>query len=362
MKEVTVNLGPRSYPILIGPGLLHESGVVANWLPGKQALVVTNTTIAPLYLSRVQAGLSGYDTHSLVLPDGEQFKTLALMNQIVTELLRLRFSRDACIIALGGGVIGDVAGFAAACYQRGIAFIQIPTTLLAQVDSAVGGKTAVNHELGKNMIGAFHQPRAVISDTEVLKTLPRRELCAGLAEVIKYGLIRDAEFFQWLEQNLDLLLALEADALEYAIQRSCAIKARIVAEDETETGVRALLNFGHTFGHAMETALGYRVWLHGEAVAAGMAVAADLSARLGRIDANAVERINKLLLHSGLPTSLVPGLSAQRIRDLMGVDKKSKSGRLRLILLDGIGSASIAQDVDEGLLLRALNAHTQASP
>lgn len=255
-----------------------------------------------------------------------------------------------------------MAGFAAACYQRGIAFIQIPTTLLAQVDSAVGGKTAVNHELGKNMIGAFHQPRAVISDTEVLKTLPRRELCAGLAEVIKYGLIRDAEFFQWLEQNLDLLLALEADALEYAIQRSCAIKARIVAEDETETGVRALLNFGHTFGHAMETALEYRVWLHGEAVAAGMAVAADLSARLGRIDANAVERINKLLLHSGLPTSLVPGLSAQRIRDLMGVDKKSKSGRLRLILLDGIGSASIAQDVDEGLLLRALNAHTQASP
>lgn len=359
MKEVKVNLGDRSYRILIGAGILSEPGVIGRWLPGKQVLVVTNTTVAPLYLSRVLDGLTAYEAQALVLPDGEQFKTLGLMNQIITELLRLKFSRDACIIALGGGVIGDVAGFAAACYQRGIALVQVPTTLLAQVDSSVGGKTAVNHESGKNMIGAFHQPRAVISDPEVLATLPRRELCAGVAEVIKYGLIRDPEFFQWLEQNLDRLLALEAEALEYAIARSCSIKAQIVSEDETETGVRALLNLGHTFGHAMETALGYRLWLHGEAVAAGMVVAADLSARLGRIDAVATQRITRILERCGLPTRLAPGLSAQGVRELMGVDKKSKSGRLRLVLLDAIGSANIASDVDERLLLAALSAHAQ---
>ena len=360
MMEVKVHLGARSYPILIGTGILSAPGVLSRWLPGKQALVVTNTTVAPLYLSRVQAGLVRHEAHALILPDGEQFKTLALMNQIITELLRLRFSRDACIIALGGGVIGDVAGFAAACYLRGIAFIQIPTTLLAQVDSSVGGKTAVNHELGKNMIGAFHQPRAVISDTEVLATLPQRELCAGLAEVIKYGLIRDPAFFQWLEQNLDRLLALETEALLHVIEQSCRIKAQIVSEDETETGVRALLNFGHTFAHAIETALGYRLWLHGEAVAAGMAIAADLSARSGRIDAAATQRIVKIVQRCGLPTGLAPGLTAQRIRELMGVDKKSKSGQLRLILLDAIGSANSAGGVDEKLLLAALNAHAQA--
>jgi 3-dehydroquinate synthase len=359
MKDVKVNLGDRSYRILIGAGILSEPGIVGRWLPGKQVLVVTNTTVAPLYLSRILAGLTAYDAQSLVLPDGEQFKTLGLMNQIITELLRLRFSRDACIIALGGGVIGDVAGFAAACYQRGIALVQVPTTLLAQVDSSVGGKTAVNHESGKNMIGAFHQPRVVISDPEVLATLPRRELCAGMAEVIKYGLIRDPDFFQWLEQNLDRLLALEGDALEYAIERSCAIKAQIVSEDETETGVRALLNFGHSFGHAMETALGYRLWLHGEAVAAGMVVAADLSARLERIDAVSMQRITNIVQRCGLPTGLAPGLSAQAVRALMGVDKKSKSGRLRLVILDAIGSASIVSDVDEEMLLAALNAHVQ---
>jgi len=359
MKEVRVNLGKRSYPVLIGAGILSEANVVGRWLPGRQALVVTNTTVAPLYLSRVLAGLSAHDVHSLVLPDGEQFKNLELMNTIITELLRLRFSRDACIVALGGGVIGDVAGFAAACYQRGIALVQVPTTLLAQVDSSVGGKTAVNHELGKNMIGAFHQPRAVITDPEVLATLPRRELCAGLAEVIKYGLIRDAEFFQWLEGNLDRLLALERAALEHALARSCAIKAQVVSEDETETGVRALLNFGHTFGHAMETGLGYRDWLHGEAVAAGMVVAADVSVRLGKIDAAAAARITAILGRCGLPTSLAPGLSARRVRELMGVDKKSKSGRLRLVLLDAIGSAGIAGDVDEALLLASLDAHVQ---
>jgi 3-dehydroquinate synthase len=359
MKEVNVDLGTRSYRILIGAGLLSEPGIMGRWLPGRQVLVVTNTTVAPLYLSRVLAGLTGFDAQSLVLPDGEQFKTLELMNRIITELLRLRFSRDACIIALGGGVIGDVAGFAAACYQRGIALVQVPTTLLAQVDSSVGGKTAVNHESGKNMIGAFHQPRAVLSDTDVLATLPRRELCAGLAEVIKYGLIRDREFFEWLEQHLDRLLALDGDALEYTIARSCGIKAQIVSEDETESGVRALLNFGHTFGHAMETALEYRHWLHGEAVAAGMIIAADLSMRLGRIDAAAKKRIVNIVARCGLPTGLAPGLSARGIRGLMSVDKKAKSGRLRLILLDAIGSADIAADVDEALLLAALDAHVQ---
>lgn len=359
LTEVMVELGARSYPILIGAGLLSMPGQLARWLPAKQVLVVTNTTVAPLYLDRVKASLAGCEFQSLVLPDGEQFKTLALLNQIITELLRLRFGRDACIIALGGGVIGDVAGFAAACYQRGIALVQVPTTLLAQVDSAVGGKTAVNHELGKNMIGAFHQPRAVLADTEVLATLPRRQLCAGLAEVIKYGLIRDPAFFQWLEQNLHRLLALEGEALKYAIEQSCRIKARIVSEDETEAGVRALLNFGHTFGHAIETAQEYRHWLHGEAVAAGMVIAADLSARLGRIDAAATQRITRIVRRCGLPTELAPGLSARQTRELMGVDKKSKSGKLRLVLLDAIGSAGVISDVDEQLLMAVLNAHAQ---
>lgn len=359
MRELTVDLGARSYPILIGPGILSAPGIVTRWLPGRQVLVVTNTTVAPLYLLRVQAGLAGYEAQALILPDGEQYKTLALMNQIITELLRLRFSRDACIVALGGGVVGDVAGFAAACYQRGIAIIQVPTTLLAQVDSAVGGKTAVNHELGKNMIGAFHQPRAVLSDTDVLATLPRREMCAGLAEVIKYGLIRDPAFFQWLELNLDRLLALDAEALQYSVERSCRIKAQIVSGDETETGVRALLNFGHTFAHAMETALGYRDWLHGEAVAAGMIIAADLSARMGGIDAAAVRRIVQIVQRCGLPTRMAPGLSARQIRELMDVDKKSKSGRLRLVLLDAIGSAVVANDVDEPALAAALSAHAR---
>lgn len=357
MRELRVELGPRSYPILIGSGLLGRQGVFSPLLSGNQVLVVTNTTVAPLYLSRVEAALADDgEIHALVLPDGEQHKTLALMERIITDLLRLKFSRDAAIVALGGGVIGDVAGFAAACYQRGMAFIQVPTTLLAQVDSAVGGKTAVNHPLGKNMIGAFHQPRAVLADTDVLATLPPRELRAGLAEVIKYGLIRDAEFFSWIEGNLDRLLALETMALQHAIERSCRTKAQIVSEDETEGGVRALLNFGHTFGHAIETALGYRDWLHGEAVAAGMVMAADLSARLGRVDGGVVARITRLLERCGLPVRMPAGLTRDRVRDLMGVDKKSRSGKLRLVLLDGIGTAALAGDVDDAALLQTLAA------
>ncbi|MBI1731637.1 MAG: 3-dehydroquinate synthase [Gammaproteobacteria bacterium] len=356
MREVIVDLGPRSYPILIGAGILSAPDIVTRWLPGPQALVVTNSTVAPLYLARVRDALTGSEVRTLVLPDGEQHKTLAVMNQIITELLRHRYSRDACIFALGGGVIGDIAGFAAACYQRGIAFIQIPTTLLAQVDSSVGGKTAVNHELGKNMIGAFHQPRVVLSDTEVLATLPRRELRAGMAEMIKYGLIRDAGFFRWLEENIDRLLALNADALPHAIERCCRIKAQIVAGDETEVGARALLNFGHTFGHAMETALDYRGWLHGEAVAAGMMIAAELSVRLGRIDAGAVARIADVLRRCELPTRVAPGISALRLREFMGVDKKSRSGRLRLVLLDAIGSAALEDNASDEDVMAAISA------
>jgi 3-dehydroquinate synthase len=357
VRELTVELGPRSYPILIGPDVLLRPELVCARLPGPQVLVVTNATVAPLYLERVQAALVDRDARALVLPDGEQHKTLAQMERIVTELLTLRFGRDACIIALGGGVVGDLAGFAAACYQRGIAYIQAPTTLLAQVDSAVGGKTAVNHPLGKNMIGAFHQPRAVIADTSVLRTLPQRELRAGLAEVIKYGLIRDAAFFAWLEQSLEALLALDPEALQYAIERSCRTKADIVAADETEGGDRALLNLGHTFGHAIETALDYRGWLHGEAVAAGMVIAADLSARLGRVDQDTVMRVRRLLERAGLPVRLAPGLVPRRIRELMGVDKKSRSGRLRLVLLESLGNAVLVPDVDETALMETLEAH-----
>lgn len=356
--ELKVDLGPRSYPILIGSGILARPGVFAPWLTASQVLVVTNTTVAPLYLGRVDAALAGSDTHALVLPDGEQHKNLALMERIIAELLQLKFSRDATIVALGGGVIGDVAGFAAACYQRGMAFIQVPTTLLAQVDSAVGGKTAVNHALGKNMIGAFHQPRAVLADTDVLTTLPPRELRAGLAEVIKYGLIRDAGFFTWIEANLDRLLGLEASALQYAIEQSCRAKAQIVSADETEGGVRALLNLGHTFGHAMETALEYRGWLHGEAVAAGMVMAADLSARLGRMDPGASARIERLLERCALPVRMPPGIAPGRMRELMGVDKKSRSGKLRLVLLDRIGAAALVSAVDEGALMQTLESRS----
>ncbi len=349
-RRLTVELGPRSYPILIGPGLISDPDCYRPYIRGAQVLVVSNDTVAPLYLQAVEAALVGLDCHRVILPDGEQYKDLATLNGIFDALLADRLGRDVTLIALGGGVVGDMAGFAAACYQRGVDFIQVPTTLLAQVDSSVGGKTGVNHPLGKNMIGAFHQPRAVIADTDTLGTLPDRELAAGLAEVVKYGLIRDAAFFDWLEASRERLLARDADALAEAIERSCRNKAAVVAADEREAGQRALLNLGHTFGHAIEAGLGYGSWLHGEAVAAGMVLAAELSARLGWLDPADVARTRALLAGFGLPVDPPGELSAERWLGLMAVDKKVQAGRLRLVLLRGIGDAVVTADFDADAL------------
>ena len=356
MKTLYVELGDRRYPIYIGPGLLGRPELLCPHIPGRQVLVVSNTTVAPLYLERTCAALTGLRHEAVILPDGEQYKTLAVLDEVFTALLRHRFDRNCTIVALGGGVVGDMAGFAAACYQRGVHFIQIPTTLLAQVDSSVGGKTGVNHPLGKNMIGAFYQPRCVLADTDTLATLPDRELSAGLAEVIKYGLIRDLPFLEWLEAHLEALLAREAGALSEAIERSCRNKAEIVAADEREAGERALLNLGHTFGHAIETGAGYGVWLHGEAVAAGMALAADLSARLGWLSGEQVGRILALLERAHLPLAPPPDLTADDFLRLMAVDKKVQDGRLRLILLRGSGQGVIAGDVDPVRLRETLEA------
>lgn len=345
MRTLTVDLGARSYPIYIGDALLNDRELLARHLTGNQVVVVTNDTIAPLYLEPIRAAVSGRPVETVILPDGEQFKTLESVNRIWDRLLQARFSRNASLIALGGGVIGDMGGFAAACYQRGIAFIQVPTTLLAQVDSSVGGKTGVNHPLGKNMIGAFHQPRAVIADTSTLATLPDRELGAGLSEVIKYGLIRDPDFFEWIEAQIEALLRRDTEALAHAIEQSCRNKAEVVAEDEQESGVRATLNLGHTFGHAIEAGTGYGTYLHGEAVAIGIAIAADLSMRLGWLDSSSVARIRNLLQRARLPIRLNGELSTARMLDLMAVDKKNVDGRLRLILLRAIGAATLPTEI-----------------
>ena len=354
MKTLHVELGDRRYPIHIGPGLLGQPELLRPHIAGRQALVVSNTTVAPLYLEPVRAALDGLRQEVVILPDGEQYKTLDTLNEVFTALLNHRFDRHCTMIALGGGVIGDMAGFAAACYQRGVPFIQIPTTLLAQVDSSVGGKTAVNHPLGKNMIGAFYQPLCVLADTDTLATLPDRELSAGLAEVIKYGLIRDLPFLKWLEANLEALLARDAAALSEAIERSCRNKAEIVAADERETGERALLNLGHTFGHAIETGVGYGEWLHGEAVATGMVMAADLSARLGGLSQEQVDRVRRLLARARLPLQPPPELTPDDFLRLMAVDKKVKDGRLRLILLRELGQGIIAEQVDPRFLQETL--------
>ncbi|WP_295387680.1 3-dehydroquinate synthase [uncultured Thiodictyon sp.] len=351
---LSVSLGARSYPIFIGAGLLADPGCYRPYIPGRQVTIVTNETVAPLYLAAVQSALEGYRVETVILPDGEVYKTQAVLERIYDALLGARFSRDSTLIALGGGVIGDMAGFAAACYQRGVAFIQVPTTLLAQVDSSVGGKTGINHPLGKNMIGAFHQPRAVIADTATLDTLPGRELSAGLAEVIKYGLIRDAAFFDWLDTNLTALRECDPAALAEAIRRSCENKAEVVAADEHEAGERALLNLGHTFGHAIETGAGYGNWLHGEAVGAGMCMAADLSARLGWLSAADLQRTRDLIERAGLPIAAPPELSAERLLELMAVDKKVLDGRLRLVLLRGIGSALVTDQFDPAHLRATL--------
>jgi 3-dehydroquinate synthase len=347
--ELKVALGDRSYPILIGRGLLTDPSPFEPHLR-RQVMVVTNSTVGPLYLQGLLAALGQRQVQTVTLPDGEQFKTLATMEGIIGALLEARFDRGCTLLALGGGVVGDITGFAAACYQRGVDYIQVPTTLLAQVDSSVGGKTAVNHALGKNMIGAFHQPRLVLADTDTLSTLPDRELRAGVAEIIKYGLIRDAEFFGWLETNIHALLARNPQALAHAIERSCRNKAEVVAADERESGQRALLNLGHTFGHAIETGLGYGSWLHGEAVAAGMCLAADLSARLGWLSRADAERAIALVDDAGLPTQLPAKLDPERMLALMAVDKKVQDGRIRLVLLENIGRAVVTSRYDPGAL------------
>ncbi|MCB1742789.1 MAG: 3-dehydroquinate synthase [Gammaproteobacteria bacterium] len=354
MQSLSVDLGKRSYPIHIGSGILGDGTLLEPMLGGRQVLVVSNESVAPLYLPTLDKALAGCDrarqveTH--LLPDGEQHKTFANLEGIFDRLVELRFSRDCTLLALGGGVVGDMAGFAAACYQRGVSYVQIPTTLLAQVDSSVGGKTAVNHGPAKNMIGAFHQPVGVIVDTDTLTTLPDREYRAGLAEVIKYGLIRDPAFFSWIENNVNALAGRQAEALVHAVATSCRNKAEVVAADERETGGRALLNLGHTFGHAIESALGYGSWLHGEAVATGCVLAAEVSCRLGRINRADVERMTTLFERMNLPVRLPSGLQPARLLELMRLDKKVLDGRLRLVLLDDIGHASLASDVEPELL------------
>lgn len=357
MKTLHVDLGARSYPIYIGPGLLGRAELVVPHVTGTQVMVVSNETVAPLYLEQTLAAFKGKQTESVILPDGEQYKNLDVLNTIFDGLLSARFDRKCTLVALGGGVVGDMTGFAAASYQRGVAFIQIPTTLLSQVDSSVGGKTGVNHPLGKNMIGAFHQPRCVLADTDTLNTLDDRQLSAGIAEVIKYGLINDPEFFTWLEQNMSRLLQREPEALVYAIERSCRDKAMIVAADETEADSRALLNLGHTFGHAIETGMGYGEWLHGEAVATGMVMAAELSQQLGWMETAEVERARALIQAAGLPIQAPAQLDAARFLELMAVDKKVQAGKLRLILLRGIGQALITDAATPEQIAAAIDAH-----
>ncbi len=360
MKTLKVDLGDRSYPIHIGQGLLRHAELVKPHVSGSRVLVVTNETVGPLYLDPLLKLLNPWKPVSVILPDGEQYKNLDILNRIYTALLESRCDRKTTLVALGGGVIGDMTGFAAATYQRGVPFIQIPTTLLAQVDSSVGGKTGVNHALGKNMIGAFHQPNCVIIDTDTLATLPDKELSAGLAEVIKYGLIGDPDFFAWLEANTHKLLARDPESLAFAIERSCADKAKVVAADERERGQRALLNLGHTFGHAIETGAGYGNWLHGEAVAAGICMAADLSRRLGWLQHEEVLRIESLIRKAGLPTRAPGSLSSAALRDFMSVDKKVEAGQLRLVLPKGLGQAVITGEVPPALLLETLE-HCRAA-
>ena len=357
MQTVKVALGERKYPIYIGDELLGHGDLLAQHLPQKRAALITDTTLAALYLDTVAGALTaaGVRVTPIVIPAGEQHKNWHTLNSVFDALLAGRCERKTALIALGGGVIGDLTGFAAATYLRGVPFLQIPTTLLAQVDSSVGGKTAINHPRGKNMIGAFYQPLAVIADTGTLSTLAGREVSAGLAEIIKYGLIRDVPFFNWLENNIEALVARDAAALTYAIQRSCENKAAVVAADEREEGERALLNLGHTFGHAIETGLGYGAWLHGEAVAAGMVIAARVSQAMGMLTATDVARIVAVLERAGLPVT-APDFGLERYLQLMGIDKKVEGGKIRFILLHAIGSAFLTADVPPHALETALAA------
>jgi len=339
-ERVDIPLGDRSYPILIGGGLLEDAQTFADVPAAASALIVTNTTVAPLYARQLQDALAGRfrQVRVLSLPDGEAHKDWQTLNLIFDALLGHGADRKTVLFALGGGVVGDMTGFAAASYMRGVPFVQVPTTLLAQVDSSVGGKTAINHPLGKNMIGAFYQPRLVVCDLATLQTLPTRELSAGLAEIIKYGPIADMAFFDWIEANIDALVARDPAALAHAVRRSCEIKAEVVGQDERESGLRAILNFGHTFGHAIESGLGYGEWLHGEAVGCGMVMAAHLSQRLGGIDAAFVQRLTRLVQRAGLPVA-GPDLGAERYLELMRIDKKSEAGEIRFVVIDTPGAA-----------------------
>ena len=359
IQTLQVALGDRAYPIHIGSNIIAQADLILPHLKRKQVAIVTNTTVAPLYLQKLAQPLrdAGVTVIEIILPDGEAYKNSDTLNLIYDALLKNRCERSTTLIALGGGVIGDLTGYAAATYLRGVPFIQIPTTLLSQVDSSVGGKTGINHPLGKNMIGAFYQPKVVLADIETLKTLPPREFSAGVAEVIKYGLIRDADFFDWLETNISKLMALDEAVITYAIYRSCQNKAEVVVADEHEAGERALLNLGHTFGHAIENGMGYGVWLHGEAVAAGTMLAADLSQRLGWLNANEVKRMHALLSASSLPLR-APNLGVEKYLDLMGMDKKVVDGKIRLVLQQGIGKAVITSDYDAHMLKQTLEAIT----
>jgi len=359
MQTVRVALGEHAYDVLIGADLVGRADLLLPHLPAKRAVIVTNEVVAPLYLERVAAPLRGIgvEVTTVVLPDGEDQKTLGTVDRVYGAMLAARCDRRTVVIALGGGVIGDMAGFAAATFMRGVPFIQIPTTLLAQVDSSVGGKTGVNHPLGKNMIGAFHQPVLVLADSETLATLPARELSAGIAEIVKHGLIRDLGFFEWLEANMEQIVARDPEALAHAVRRSVEIKADIVARDPTERGERALLNLGHTFGHAIEAGLGFGTWLHGEAVAAGMVMAAELSRRLGHLSDADVGRIRNLLIRAGLPAA-GPALSAARYVELMSVDKKAQAGQIRFVLLSRLGEAHIRERTPADALAGTLDACT----
>lgn len=361
MRTVQVDLGDRSYPIYIGQNLLQDGVRLRQHIPGNRVLIVTNTTIAPLYLQKCTDALKAADPNiqidSVILQDGEEHKNMEELAKVWTKALECRLDRGATLLALGGGVIGDMTGFAAACYQRGVHFVQVPTTVMSQVDSSVGGKTGVNHPLGKNMIGAFYQPRCVLIDTCTLNTLPARELASGVSEIVKYGLIRDAKLFDWLEDNMAKILARDPAAVAHAVEQSCINKAEVVAADEKEGGVRATLNLGHTFGHAIETATGYGTFLHGEAVSIGMVMAADMSVRLGWIDPSILQRTRALLESANLPVTPPESMTVQQFKDLMSVDKKVQAGKLRLVLLKGpLGGCVVTGDFDPAKLDETLNA------
>jgi 3-dehydroquinate synthase len=350
MEQLTVDLDTRSYPISIGEGLLSQSELFASAIKGTKVMIVTNDVVAPLYLQQCKNSLQAYAIDEVILPDGEQHKTLATFEVILSALLEKKHARDTTVIALGGGVIGDMAGFAAACYQRGVPFVQVPTTLLSQVDSSVGGKTAVNHPLGKNMIGAFYQPQSVIIDITCLKSLPESEFAAGMAEVIKYGIIYDGAFFSWLENNVEKIKTLQPEAITYMLKRCCEIKAEVVAQDEKEHGIRALLNLGHTFGHAIEAEQGYGNWLHGEAVAVGMVLAAKTSLALGMINNSQAKQVSDLIEQFGLPLNAPEEMEFEHFAKHMQLDKKVLNGQLRLILPTSIGTSDIYSDVSEAVL------------